>query len=247
MTVCCCPHRGCGAPCAEAAVDLLILELLALGLLTALNGAFALALPVWVWLGTATLYPVWLALHRAPLPNAARRGVTLALAVGYLVLLFVLQRTFLAGAQRVRGCRKTVPEYDSRANFAVVTSPIRRRGLFVLLAAIPVTAFLAAVTALARRCTAAGAGAAAGHGIYTAGRDRQRRLGWLLLCRLAGDLRRRGRCSESGCGVARDSAAYVVACRPTAQTKNWPLPVWQWPAPYCFCLHWRCARCLRCR
>lgn len=143
------PRTGAAArPVLETAVDLLILELLALGLLTALNGAFALALPVWVWLGTAALCPVWLALHRAPLPNAARRGVTLALAVGYLVLLFVLQRTFLAGAQQcadaVRLCLNT--RFD--ANFAVVTSPIpAQSGLFVLLAAIPVTAFLAAVTA----------------------------------------------------------------------------------------------------
>ena len=137
------PRTGAAArPVLETAVDLLILELLAL------NGAFALALPVWVWLGTAALCPVWLALHRAQLPNAARRGVTLGLAVGYLVLLFVLQRTFLAGAQQcadaVRLCLNT--RFD--ANFAVVTSPIpAQRGLFVLLAAIPVTAFLAVVTA----------------------------------------------------------------------------------------------------
>ena len=72
LTVCCCPAPGLRrALLLETTVDLLILELLALGLLTALNGAFALALPVWVWLGTAMLCPVWLALHRAP---TAQRG-----------------------------------------------------------------------------------------------------------------------------------------------------------------------------
>ena len=65
---------------AEAAADLLISELLALGLLTALNGAFALALPIWVWLGVAALCAAWPTLHRVPLSKAGRYGAALALA-----------------------------------------------------------------------------------------------------------------------------------------------------------------------
>lgn len=143
------PRTGTAArPALEAAVDLMILELLALGLLTALNGAFALALPIWVWLGTAALCPVWMALHRAPLPNAARRGMTLALAVGYLVLLFVVQRTFLAGAQQCADAVRLCLNTRFNASFAVTASPIpAQMGLFVLLAAVPVTVLLAAVTA----------------------------------------------------------------------------------------------------
>ena len=51
--------KAAAHPMAETAADLLISELLALGLLTALNGAFALALPIWVWLGVAALCAAW--------------------------------------------------------------------------------------------------------------------------------------------------------------------------------------------
>ncbi len=243
------PRTGAAArPVLETTVDLLILELLALGLLTALNGAFALALPVWVWLGMAAmLCPVWRRCTVPPLPNAARRGMMLALAVGYLVLLFVLQRTFLAGAQQcadaVRLCLNT--RFDN-ANFAVETSPIPAQGAVV--------------------CAAGGDPC---HGV--SGRSnqpgtpmhccwgwrccrswylhcwpgRQRRFGLAAaFARLVGGLRRRhGRCSENGCGAARIPAAYANLPDPPHKPKNWPLPVWRWPARYCFCLHWRCARC----
>ena len=96
---------------AETAADLLISELLALGLLTALNGAFALALPIWVWLGVAALCAAWPALHRVPLSKAGRYGAALALAVGYLVLLFAVQQPLFGRCGTVRGCRQAVLEY----------------------------------------------------------------------------------------------------------------------------------------
>ena len=82
--------KAAAHPMAETAADLLLSELLALGLLTTLNGAFALALPIWVWLGVAALCATWPALHRVPLSKAGRYGAALALAVGYLVLLFAV-------------------------------------------------------------------------------------------------------------------------------------------------------------
>ena len=134
-------------PAREAAADLLISELLALGLLTALNGAFALALPFWVWLGTAALCAAWLALHRAPLPSAARYGIALALGIGYLVLLFFLQRPFLSGAAQCADAVRLCLNTRFNADFAVASSPIAaHRGLFVLLAAVPVTAILTLLT-----------------------------------------------------------------------------------------------------
>ena len=139
--------KAAAHPAREAAVDLLILELLALGLLTALNGAFALALPFWVWLGTAALCSAWLALHRAPLPSAARYGVTLALGIGYLVLLFFVQRPFLSGAAQCADAVRLCLNTRFNADFAVATTPIAaHRGLFVLLAAMPVTAILTLLT-----------------------------------------------------------------------------------------------------
>ena len=142
------PHTKAAAhPAREAAADLLILELLALGLLTALNGAFALALPFWVMLGTAALCAAWLALHRAPLPSAARYGAVLALGIGYLVLLFFVQRPFLSGAAQCADAVRLCLNTRFNADFAVASSPIAaHRGLFVLLAAVPVTAVLTLLT-----------------------------------------------------------------------------------------------------
>ena len=142
------PHTKAAAhPAREAAADLLILELLALGLLTALNGAFALALPFWVMLGTAALCAAWLALHRAPLPSAARYGAVLALGIGYLVLLFFVQRPFLSGAAQCADAVRLCLNTRFNADFAVASSPIAaHRGLFVLLAAVPVTAGLTLLT-----------------------------------------------------------------------------------------------------
>ena len=140
--------KAAAHPAREAAADLLILELLALGLLTALNGAFALALPFWVWLGTAALCAAWLALHRAPLPSAARYGAVLALGIGYLVLLFFVQRPFLSGAAQCADAVRLCLNTRFNADFTVASSPIAaHRGLFVLLAAVPVTAILTLLTA----------------------------------------------------------------------------------------------------
>ena len=140
--------KAAAHPARETAADLLILELLALGLLTALNGAFALALPFWVWLGTAALCAAWLALHRAPLPNTARYGAVLALGIGYLVLLFFVQRPFLSGAAQCADAVRLCLNTRFNADFTVASSPIAaHRGLFVLLAAVPVTAILTLLTA----------------------------------------------------------------------------------------------------
>ena len=139
--------KAAAHPAWEAAADLLIPELLALGLLTALNGASALALPFWVWLGTAALCAAWLALHRAPLPSAARYGVTLALGIGYLMLLFFVQRPFLSGAAQCADAVRLCLNTRFNADFSVATSPIAAQmGVFVLLAAVPVTAILTLLT-----------------------------------------------------------------------------------------------------
>ena len=142
------PHTKAAAhPAREATADLLILELLALGLLTALNGAFSLSLPFWVWLGTAALCAAWLALHRAPLPSAAHYGAVLALSIGYLVLLFFMQRPFLSGAAQCADAVRLCLNTRFNADFSVATSPIAAQmGVFVLLAAVPVTAILTLLT-----------------------------------------------------------------------------------------------------
>lgn len=139
--------KAAAHPAREATADLLILELLALGLLTALNGAFSLSLPFWVWLGTAALCAAWLALHRAPLPSAARYGAVLALSIGYLVLLFFVQRPFLSGAAQCADAVRLCLNTRFNADFSVATSPIAAQmGVFVLLAAVPVTAILTLLT-----------------------------------------------------------------------------------------------------
>lgn len=139
--------KAAAHPAREATADLLILELLALGLLTALNGAFSLSLPFWVWLGTAALCAAWLALHRAPLPSAARYGAVLALSIGYLVLLFFVQRPFLSGAAQCANAVRLCLNTRFNADFLVETSPIAAQmGVFVLLAAVPVTAILTLLT-----------------------------------------------------------------------------------------------------
>ena len=139
--------KAAAHPAREAAADLLISELLALGLLTALNGAFALALPIWVWLGVAALCAAWPVLHRVPLSKAGRYGAALALAVGYLVLLFAVQQPFLAGATQCADAVRLCLNTRFNADFTVASSPIAaHRGLFVLLAAVPVTAILTLLT-----------------------------------------------------------------------------------------------------
>ena len=140
--------KAAAHPMAETAADLLISELLALGLLTALNGAFALALPIWVWLGVAALCAAWPALHRVPLSKAGRYGAALALAVGYLVLLFAVQQPFLAGAAQCADAVRLCLNARFNANFVVSTSPVSAQmGLFALLTAVPFTMFLATLTA----------------------------------------------------------------------------------------------------
>lgn len=139
--------KAAAHPAREATADLLILELLALGLLTALNGAFSLSLPFWVWLGTAALCAAWLALHRAPLPSTAHYGAVLALSIGYLVLLFFVQRPFLSGAAQCADAVRLCLNTRFNADFSVAASPIAAQmGVFVLLAAMPVTAILTLLT-----------------------------------------------------------------------------------------------------
>lgn len=140
--------KAAAHPMAETAADLLISELLALGLLTALNGAFALALPIWVWLGVAALCAAWPALHRVPLSKAGRYGAALALAVGYLVLLFAVQQPFLAGAAQCADAVRLCLNTRFNANFVVSASPVSAQmGLFALLTAVPFTMFLTTLTA----------------------------------------------------------------------------------------------------
>lgn len=139
------PQQGAAArPVLRGCVDFLILLLLTLGLLAAVNSAFSLALPAWIWPGAAALCALWLALCYAPLPAAAKRGAVLALAVGYLVLLFLVQRDFLRGMDVFANAVKLCLNTRFNADFAVAEAGAC--GLFVLLALVPITAFFAAVT-----------------------------------------------------------------------------------------------------
>ena len=139
------PQQGAAArPVLRGCVDFLILLLLTLGLLAAVNSAFLLALPAWIWPGAAALCALWLALCYAPLPAAAKRGAVLALAVGYLVLLFLVQRDFLRGMDVFANAVKLCLNTRFNADFAVAEAGAC--GLFVLLALVPITAFFAAVT-----------------------------------------------------------------------------------------------------
>ena len=139
------PQQGAAArPVLRGCVDFLILLLLTLGLLAAVNSAFSLALPAWIWPGAAALCALWLALCYAPLPAAAKRGAVLALAVGYLVLLFLVQRDFLRGMDAFANAVKLCLNERFNEDFVVVEAGAC--GLFVLLALVPITAFFAAVT-----------------------------------------------------------------------------------------------------
>lgn len=139
------PQQGAAArPVLRGCVDFSILLLLTLGLLAAVNSAFSLALPAWIWPGAAALCALWLALCYAPLPAAAKRGAVLALAVGYLVLLFLVQRDFLRGMDAFANAVKLCLNERFNADFAVAEAGAC--GLFVLLALVPITAFFAAVT-----------------------------------------------------------------------------------------------------
>ena len=139
------PQQGAATrPVLRGCVDFSILLLLTLGLLAAVNSAFSLALPAWIWPGAAALCALWLALCYAPLPAAAKRGAVLALAVGYLVLLFLVQRDFLRGMDVFANAVKLCLNTRFNADFAVAEAGAC--GLFVLLALVPITAFFAAVT-----------------------------------------------------------------------------------------------------
>ena len=139
------PQQGAAArPVLRGCVDFLLLLLLTLGLLAAVNSAFSLALPAWIWPGAAALCALWLALCYAPLPAAAKRGAVLALAVGYLVLLFLVQRDFLRGMDAFANAVKLCLNERFNEDFVVVEAGAC--GLFVLLALVPITAFFAAVT-----------------------------------------------------------------------------------------------------
>lgn len=139
------PQQGAAIrPVLRGCVDFSILLLLTLGLLAAVNSAFSLALPAWIWPGAAALCALWLALCYAPLPAAAKRGAVLALAVGYLVLLFLVQRDFLRGMDAFANAVKLCLNERFNADFAVAEAGAC--GLFVLLALVPITAFFAAVT-----------------------------------------------------------------------------------------------------
>ena len=130
-----------------AGVDLALLLALTLGLLAAAAGAFALALPWWVYAGAAALCCAWAALWDAPLRPTLRRGVLLAAAIGYLVLLFAVQQDFLAGMAQFGSAVAAGLNARFGANLAVAATAVPAQlGPFVLLAAVPVTGFFSAVT-----------------------------------------------------------------------------------------------------
>ena len=108
--------KAAAHPMAETAADLLISELLALGLLTALNGAFALALPIWVWLGVCGVAGT------APRPafqgGPLRRGAGAGRGVSGAAVCRAAAVFGRCGT--VRGCRQAVPEYTLQRKFCGV-------------------------------------------------------------------------------------------------------------------------------
>ncbi len=145
----------------------------------------------------------------------------------------------------VRGCRKTVPEYTIQRKFCSVdfANP-GADGAVCTAGCDPGHGVSGRSNRLARRCTAAGAGAAADRGICTAGRDRQRRFGLAAaFARLAGGLRGGAVGAGKRLWGGKDSAAYAANLQTHRTNQKLAAAGMAGHAPYCFCLPWCCAPC----
>ena len=100
-------------------------------------------MPLWVWPAAAAFCAGWALFLRAP--QALRRWGLLAGVIVYLVVLFICQRNFLAGAQQCAG--NIAQSLNARLGSALPVAQggsAAQLGLFLLLAALPVTGALAA-------------------------------------------------------------------------------------------------------
>ena len=91
-------QRPAAHPVLWLAADAALLLALTFGLLLVLSTGFGIAVPLWVWPAAAAFCAGWALFLRAP--QALRRWGLLAGVIVYLVVLFICQRNFLAGAQQ---------------------------------------------------------------------------------------------------------------------------------------------------
>ena len=94
-------QRPAAHPALWLAADAALLLALTFGLLLVLSTGFGIAVPLWVWPAAAAFCAGWALFLRAP--QALRRWGLLAGVIVYLVVLFICQRNFLAGAQQCAG------------------------------------------------------------------------------------------------------------------------------------------------
>ena len=136
-------QRPAAHPALWLAADAALLLGLTFGLLLVLSIGFGIAVPLWVWPAAAAFCAGWALFLRAP--QALRRWGLLAGVIVYLVVLFICQRNFLAGAQQCAG--NIAQNLNARLGSALPVAQggsAAQLGLFLLLAALPVTGALAA-------------------------------------------------------------------------------------------------------
>ena len=136
-------QRPAAHPALWLAADAALLLALTFGLLLVLSTGFGIAVPLWVWPAAAAFCAGWALFLRAP--QALRRWGLLAGVIVYLVVLFICQRNFLAGAQQCAG--NIAQSLNARLGSALPVAQggsAAQLGLFLLLAALPVTGALAA-------------------------------------------------------------------------------------------------------
>ena len=136
-------QRPAAHPALWLAADAALLLALTFGLLLVLSTGFGIAVPLWVWPAAAAFCAGWALFLRAP--QALRRWGLLAGVIVYLVVLFICQRNFLAGAQQCAG--NIAQNLNARLGSALPVAQggsAAQLGLFLLLAALPVTGALAA-------------------------------------------------------------------------------------------------------
>ena len=136
-------QRPAAHPALWLAADAALLLALTFGLLLVLSTGFGIAVPLWVWPAAAAFCAGWALFLRAP--QALRRWGLLAGVIVYLVVLFICQRNFLAGAQQCAG--NIAQSLNARLGSTLPVAQggsAAQLGLFLLLAALPVTGALAA-------------------------------------------------------------------------------------------------------
>ena len=136
-------QRPAAHPALWLAADAALLLALTFGLLLVLSTGFGIAVPLWVWPAAAAFCAGWALFLRAP--QALRRWGLLAGVIVYLVVLFICQRNFFGRCAAVR--REHCPKPERPPWQRAAGGPGRsaaQLGLFLLLAALPVTGALAA-------------------------------------------------------------------------------------------------------